>query len=74
MNGKTRSKANPVRAVIAAACSLLCYGMGHAVSRSFQRWEAMAFMYPVYNRLMRWSYNSEQWAGIDFMWRAPDEK
>jgi hypothetical protein len=54
--------------VAAMAASFFLYWSGHAVSRLFRRWDSLAFMYPVYNRLMCWSADVEDWAGIDFMW------
>jgi len=51
--------------------SAVCYAIGHLISRLFLAHDSMAFMYPLYNRLMISSADVEDWAGIEFMWSIP---
>lgn len=51
--------------------SFCLFWIGHFVSRAFLRFDALAFMYPVYNRLMCWSVDLEDWAGIEYLWAPP---
>ena len=55
--------------VLAAKLASLClYWAGHAISCVMNN-AVGAYLYPIYNRLMIWSSEIEEWAGIDFMWR-----
>lgn len=61
-----------MKVAAAMTASFVCFWLGHAVSRAFLGFDRTAFMYPVYNRLMCWSSDLEDWAGIQFMWGAPN--
>ena len=60
---------------IAWPIALALFWMGDAVSRLLH-YDATAFMYPVYNRLMCASLDVQDWAGGDgrfWPWRAPED-
>lgn len=44
------------------------FWLGHFVSRVFCRFDALAFMYPTYNRLMCTSADVQDWAGLSGPW------
>ncbi len=48
------------------------YWLGHWVSRPMYWWDAFAWLYPVYNRLMCWSSAIEEWAGTSIVWVYTD--
>ncbi|KKL79926.1 hypothetical protein LCGC14_2009910 [marine sediment metagenome] len=48
-----------------------CFWVGHWVSKPFEHFDRLAFLYPVYNTLMCWSLSINDWAGLD-AWRAPE--
>lgn len=54
--------------VLVAQCASFClYWTGHAISRVMNN-AVGAHLYPTYHRLMNWSCEVEDWAGINFMW------
>lgn len=60
--------------VLAASIASFClFWLGHAVSRVMLRADWLSFLYPVYNRLMLASSDVEEWAGVEVMWRSPQE-
>lgn len=44
------------------------YGLGDAVSRLMNLWEPLGHLYPVYNRLMRWSLAVQRTMGLSGPW------
>lgn len=49
-----------------------CFWVGHWVSKPFEHFDCLAFLYPVYNTLMCWSVNINDWAGLD-VWQDATE-
>lgn len=62
-----------MKALAAYLASFACYWLGHSISCVMRRGDWLSFLYPAYNRLMLWSCDAEDWAGIEFMWRAPEK-
>lgn len=46
----------------------LMFGTGHAISRTMLQFDATAFMYPAYNRLMCWSADLQDLADLPGPW------
>jgi hypothetical protein len=63
-----------VKVVIAQLVSLACFWPGHWVSLLMHQADFLGHLYPVYNRLMCWSSEIEEWAGIEFIWKTPAEQ
>lgn len=61
-----------MRVLLGMAGSFSLFWAGHAISRAVLRYDCLAFLYPLYNRLLLWSSNIEEWAGIDFYWKSPE--
>lgn len=59
-----------MKVIAAYVASFACYWLGDAISRVMNN-KAACMLYPIYNRLMCWSGDVEEWAGIEFMWREP---
>lgn len=49
--------------------AMACFRVGCLVSRSMNRWHALGWLYPVYNRLMLWSLAVQLRFGLDGPWR-----
>ena len=49
--------------------SWLFFWLGDLVSRPMNWLECMWWLYPVYNRLMVWSYDVQKWGGDCGPWR-----
>ena len=58
-----------MRKVISWTLSWLFYWLGDAVSRPMEWFDCMFWLYPVYNKLMIWSYNLQVWGGDLGPWR-----
>lgn len=59
-----------MKVLAAYIVSAVLYGLGHAISLALVRAGWLAFLYPIYNRLMLASFDIEEWAGVEFMWRS----
>lgn len=59
-----------MKVLTAYVVSFCCYWLGHGISRVMNN-AVLWRLYPIYNRLMIWSGDVEEWAGIEFMWREP---
>lgn len=62
------------RTVVAWPLAWGLFWLGHATSRVFLRFDATAFMYPVYSRLMCASLDLQEWAGGEgslWPWQHP---
>lgn len=57
-----------MRKAIAWPIVWACYWLGHAVSHLL-RWDAMAWTYPLYNRLMCASSDVQDWGRLKGPWR-----
>lgn len=44
------------------------YWVGHAISKFYLRFDALSFLYPVYNKLMCMSGDVQDWAGLKSPW------
>lgn len=49
--------------------AMACFWSGCLVSRAMNRWHTLGWLYPVYSRLMLWSWAVQRWAGLDGPWR-----
>jgi hypothetical protein len=56
------------KAILAWPITWALFWTGHVVSSVFLRWDSLAFMYPTYNRLMCWSIDVQDWAGLKSPW------
>jgi hypothetical protein len=59
-----------MKVLTAYVVSFCCYWLGHGISRVMDN-AVLYRLYPIYNRLMIWSGDVEEWAGIEFMWSEP---
>ena len=57
-----------MRKVIGWTLSWVLYWLGDLVSR-LMNFDCMFWLYPVYNKLMTWSYNIQVWGGNHGPWR-----
>lgn len=57
-----------MRKVLALPLAYALFWVGHLVSRVFLRYDATAFMYPIYNRLMVASCDVQDWADLPGPW------
>lgn len=57
-----------MRKFVAWPVAWALFWTGDAVSRVFLRFDATAFMYPVYNRLMCASIDVQDWARLSGPW------
>jgi len=63
-----------MKKIVARAVSEVLYCVGDWVSRPMSRFD-WAWLYPVYHRLMIWSYDIQDWAGNDLPWtKIKDEE
>lgn len=53
------------RKIIACPLSWLFYWLGDFTSHIMHAFD-WAFLYPIYNRLMIWSFDIQEWGGDDF--------
>lgn len=53
--------------VVAAILSVSLWAAGHMVSKVMNN-GVLYWLYPLYNRLMMWSVDVEDWAGVSIMW------
>ena len=60
-----------MKVAIAYVASFVCYWLGHGISLVMNN-AVGAYLYPVYCRLMCWSGDVEEWAGIEYKWVLPD--
>lgn len=60
-----------MKVLTAMAVSAVCWFVGDCVSHLMLRSDRLSFLYSVYNRLMLWSSDVEEWAGIEFLWGRP---
>lgn len=58
-----------MKKVLAWPAMYTCFWLGHFVSK-LMHCEPLGRMYPVYNRLMMWSVDLNDWAGFD-LWKPP---
>lgn len=58
-------------AAVAALLSIPLWVVGHAISKVMNN-GVLYWLYPAYNRLMIWSGNIEDWAGVEIMWRKAE--
>ena len=49
--------------------SWLFFWLGDIVSKPMYYFDCMAWLYPVYNNLMTWSYDIQEWGGDHGPWR-----
>ena len=57
-----------MKKIIGYILSWILYWLGDLVSKPMNWFEWAWWLYPVYNRLMRWSYNIQKWVGNDGPW------
>lgn len=57
------------KAAIAAILSISAWVIGDLISRIMNN-KVLWRLYPVYNGLMGWSVDIEDWAGVSIMWEA----
>ncbi len=60
-----------IKKFIGYVVSWLLYGLGDLVSKPMHYID-LWWLYPVYNRLMIWSYDIQDWAGANGPWRETD--
>lgn len=53
---------------VAWAVSWTLYGIGHVVSRPMYRWDAFAWLYPLYNGAMHLSTRAQDWGEANGPW------
>lgn len=57
-------------AAVAAFLSVPMFCIGHMLSKIMWLWDFSAvFLYRPYSRLMIWSAEVEEWAGVEIMWK-----
>ena len=61
-----------IKKVFARILSEALYYLGHWISFPMH-WFDLGFVYPIYNRLMCWSSDIQDWAGNDEPWRKVDD-
>jgi hypothetical protein len=61
-----------IKKVFARILSEVLYYLGHWISFPMH-WFDLGFVYPIYNRLMCWSSDIQDWAGNDEPWRKVDD-
>jgi hypothetical protein len=61
-----------MKVLTAYVVSFCCFWLGDGISRVMHS-AVLWRLYPVYHRLMIWSGDVEEWAGIEFMWREPSK-
>lgn len=61
-----------MKVIAAYVASFVLFWLGHAASK-LMHYGPLWRLYPTYNRLMCWSADVEDWAGIEFMWREPEK-
>jgi hypothetical protein len=49
--------------------AMASFWAGCLVSRTMNRWHALGWLYPVYSRLMLWSWAVQQRCGLNGPWR-----
>lgn len=57
-----------MRKVIGWTLAWVFYWLGHWVSRPME-WFDFWWLYPIYNKLMSWSYDIQEWGGDYGPWR-----
>ena len=62
-----------MRAAVACFLSIALWVMGHTISKVMNN-GVLYWLYPAYNRLMIWSANIEDWAGVEIMWGSVGPK
>jgi len=60
-----------MKKLIAWPATWSLYWAGHVVSLPLNRWDCFAWLYPMYNHLMGWSYNIQYWADVEGPWVKP---
>lgn len=60
--------------VIAWLISWLLYWAGHLTSVIMHSADVFGYLYPLYNRLMIWSFSVQCWADNESPWRRSDER
>ena len=60
-----------MKKIIGWAPMHLVFWSGHLVSK-LMIWEPLEWLYPVYNRLMGWSVEINDWAGLS-LWESVPE-
>lgn len=59
--------------VIAWLISWILYWIGHLVSIPMNKAEVFGHLYPLYNRLMIWSFDVQRWAGNETPWKRSED-
>jgi hypothetical protein len=62
-----------IKKVFARILSEVLYYLGHWISFPMH-WFGWAWLYPIYNRLMSWSSEIQDWAGNELPWRKVNDK
>jgi len=61
-----------IKKAFARIVSEVLYYLGHWISFPMSRFD-WDWLYPVYNQLMTWSIDTQDWAGNDKPWENVDE-
>lgn len=62
-----------IKKILARVLSEILYYLGDWVSKPMY-WFNWAWLYPLYNNLMGWSIQVQDWAGNDNPWAKADEE
>ena len=65
------TQVNTMRKIIGYILTWILFGLGDLISRPMNRFD-WAWIYPAYNNLMLWSYNTQEWAGNSSPWKKVD--
>jgi membrane protein DedA with SNARE-associated domain len=59
-----------MKKLIAIIGTYTCFYLGDLIGRPMYR-KGFSFLYDVYQRLMKWSLNIQDWGGLSHPWKHP---